>query len=285
VYTSLSAGAIGIRASLPEQIELAKKVGFQGLDFSIQEATSLAQRKGIDHVRGLFSSAGIKPGCWGLPVNFRKDDESWQEGLAALPGQVEVAVALDCLRTATWIMPFSDELTHDENLTFHADRLRPVAEILEAAGIRLGLEYVGPLTLRAGHAHEFIHDLAGWRELAFTIGTGNIGLLLDAYHWYVSHGTVEDLDALTNQDVVLVHMNDGIAGVPADAQLDQVRCLPGESGVIDLDTFLRELVKMAYDGPVVVEPFSERLKALPPQEAAAETLASLKASMAKAGMD
>ena len=39
MYKTLSPGAIGIRGqSLKEQLSLAKRAGFEGLDFSIQEA-------------------------------------------------------------------------------------------------------------------------------------------------------------------------------------------------------------------------------------------------------
>jgi len=72
-----------------------------------------------------------------------------------------------------------------------------------------------------------------------------------------------------------VHVNDGIAGRTAKEQLDQERALPGETGVIDLATFMGALVEMAYSGPVVVEPFSQRLREMAPEAAIKETAASL----------
>jgi sugar phosphate isomerase/epimerase len=58
-------------------------------------------------------------------------------------------------------------------------------------------------------------------------------------------------------------VNDAPVGIDVDAQLDNVRRLPGETGVIDIAGFLQALAQIGYDGPVVPEPFSQRLRDLP----------------------
>ena len=63
------------------------------------------------------------------------------------------------------------------------------------------------------------------------------------------------LKALTPAQVVYVHVNDAPAGVPIDEQMDGVRALPGETGVIDIAGFLKALQGIGYDGPVTPEPF------------------------------
>ena len=52
-----------------------------------------------------------------------------------------------------------------------------------------------------------------------------------------------------------------------EEQIDNVRCLPGETGVIDLAGFLRALREIGYDGPVTPEPFSRKLKEMTAVEA------------------
>ena len=67
-------------------------------------------------------------------------------------------------------------------------------------------------------------------------------------------------------------------------QLDNVRRLPSETGVIDLVDFLKELKAIGYDGPVTAEPFSQRVRDLPDAEAVAETHAGLAKAWAAAGL-
>jgi sugar phosphate isomerase/epimerase len=107
-------------------------------------------------------------------------------------------------------------------------------------------------------------------ELIQAIGAGNVGLLLDCYHVYTSHGSLDEVRRLTNSDIVVVHVNDAPAGAPVDEQLDLVRTLPGETGVIDIAGFLQALQAIGYDGPVTPEPFSQRLHSLSPASAAGE---------------
>ncbi len=281
---NLNTGAIGIRIDLAGAIALARKHGFAGIDFSISEAARLASERGVDAVRSLFTAAGIRPGSFGLPVEWRGDEAKWREGVEQLPDLAALAASLGCRRCTTWVPPASDERPFEENFQFHVARFRPIAEALRQAGCRLGLEFIGPATSRRGRKFAFIHTMDGMLELCRAIGTGNAGLLLDSWHWYTSHGTLDDLRRLTNDDIVAVHLNDAPAGIPVDEQIDNRRCLPMETGVIDVPGFLRVLNELGYDGPVTVEPFNERVRAMSADQACAETAAALRKAFQAAGI-
>lgn len=259
MFKNLSPGAIGIRRiSIQESIKLARETGFAGIDFNIRDAAALARVQSVDAVRGLFDESGIRPGQWGLPVAWRQDDQ-WEADLDHLPAFAKLGQVLGCTRTCTVMPSFSDERPYQENFTWHVKRLRLIAEILREFDCRLGIEFIGPKTLRIGHPYEFIYTLDGLMELTRAIGTGNVGALLDSYHLYTSGGTIEDLARIDAKDVVVVHVNDALAGVPRDEQLDLVRALPMETGVINLRAFMCKLQSLDYDGPVTPEPFSERV--------------------------
>lgn len=276
MYTALSTGAIRIRASLAESIDLAREHGFGGVAFSIEEAADLADRHGIEAVRDLFGRQSVRPAVWSLSNFWREDDGRFKDGLAALPRLAQVARELACFRVTTWMPSWSDERLFAENFEWHTARFRAVAEILKVHGQSLGIEYLGPKTLIEGKRYPFIHTQEGLFDLIHAIGTGNVGILLDSWHWYTSHGTLADLERLSTSDVVLVHVNDAPSGIAIDDQIDNVRCLPMETEVIDLPGFLRALTRIGYDGPVVVEPFSQRLANLTPHEACALTAESLR---------
>jgi sugar phosphate isomerase/epimerase len=138
------------------------------------------------------------------------------------------------------------------------------------------LEFVGPKTSRAKRTYRFLYTLEGMLALAAAIDTGNVGLLLDLWHLYTAHGSNDQVLELTNADVVVVHVNDAPAGVPIDDQLDNVRALPGETGVMDIAGFMAALQAIGYDGPVTAEPFSQRVRELPAEQAVAVTAASMR---------
>lgn len=283
MYMNLSPGAIGIGAPLPEAIRLARTNGLGGVDIGIGEIDRIASEKSVDAVREMFTEAGLRPGGWGLPVDWRGEEAKYQQGLANLGRLAALGQAIGATRITQWLPPASDDRPFYDNFHFHVERFQPIARILEEHGCRLGLEFIGPQTLRNGKKYGFIHTMDGMLALCAAIGP-NVGLLLDAWHWYTSNGTLAELDLVTNEQVVYVHVNDAPAGVPVDEQLDNVRCLPGETGVIDLPGLLRKLDAAGYDGPVTPEPFSQRVREMAAEDAARATAEALKGAWRAAGL-
>jgi sugar phosphate isomerase/epimerase len=152
--------------------------------------------------------------------------------------------------------------------------------VLKDHGLRLGLEYVGTQSLLVGKRYPFIHTMAEARELIAEIGTGNVGLVLDSWHWWTAGDTAADLLALRNSDVVSVDLDDAPKGIEREQQRDNERELPAATGVIDLTTFVSALHKIGYDGPVRAEPFNKALNALDNEPACAAVSAALHQAMA-----
>ena len=287
MYKALGPGAIGIQGlSLPEAIDLARDTGFAGLVFDIRQAAQIAAEHGIDHLRALFLGSGIIPASWSVPGAVPNGPIN-ERDLAALPGYVEVARALDCYQATTFLPPGSNERAYQENFAWCVERLRPFAAALAQGGCWLGIEFCAPLTFRRQFQHEFIYTIAGVLELGETIGTGNIGVLLDAFHLYTGGGSNDDIDQLTVDQIVVVHVNDAVAGVERDEQLDLVRMLPATTGVIDIRGFMGKLAAAGYAGPVMAEPFHQPLSELAktdPAAAARETARSLDRLWTMAGL-
>jgi sugar phosphate isomerase/epimerase len=280
MYTCFGPGALGIDLAFPEAAALAASCGFEG----IQVDLGYLREHGAAEYRGILEEYGLATGSAGLPVAVDGDDERYEADLDALPETAERLADAGCTRCSTYIMSFSDERPYEENFAFFRERLEAPAAILAEHGIRLGLEFLGPQTLRAGHEYEFVHDSEGMLELCSAIGTGNVGLLLDSWHWHTAGGSVAALESLDDEDVVDVHVNDAPSGVPLDEQVDSVRRMPGETGEIDIETFLGHLDDIGYDGPVMVEPFSDDLEAMEPRPAAERTMESLETIWERAGL-
>ncbi len=180
----------------------------------------------------------------------------------------------------TWISPRHRQLTYVQNFRRHAVRLRQVARVLADHDLSFGLEYVGPKTSWASGGHPFIHTMAETKDLLAEIDVPNVGFVLDSWHWYTAHETVDDLRTLKASQIVAVDLNDAPAGIPIDEQVDSRRELPMATGVIDLAAFLGVLVELGYDGPVRAEPFNKKLNEMPNEEAAATTAKAMRKAFA-----
>jgi sugar phosphate isomerase/epimerase len=281
MYAGLSPGAIGVSApNLHAALEAARMGGFDGVEFNPAEIADLIDAEGAAQAKARFEAAGIKPCGFGLSVEWRGEEDAFRASLARFPRLVEAAAAVGATRCSTWILPFSNELEFDANFAFHIARLEDAVRILGDHGILFGLEFIGPKTLRDQGKHPFIHTQDGMMELAQKLGP-NAGLLLDAWHWYTSHGTVDDLLRLKPENIAYVHVNDAPVGVEIDEQVDNVRCLPGETGVIPISDFMGALKQIGYDGPIVAEPFKKELSDLPDDAA---RLTAVRDSLRKIGV-
>ena len=176
-YAILSVGRLGLRASFPESLELAGRHGFEGLDPDPDYFASLGD-DGLKRLLDDLRAKNLKFGAAGLPVEFRRDETTFSEGLKKLPATAGILQRAGIVRVSTWVMPCSNELTYPQNFRQHADRLRQCAKILwRSHGQKLGLEYVAPRTIwRSQRHHPFVHTLSEMKELNLAIGANNLGI-------------------------------------------------------------------------------------------------------------
>ncbi|MEO6061770.1 MAG: TIM barrel protein [Thermoflexales bacterium] len=280
MYKNLNLGLLGHpTVSFSDTIDLARRHGFAGVDLDLAYLDTLVRSRSLADAVAWFAATHLRAGTLGLSVAWRESDSdaAFEASLRQLEAEAALARAFGCQRCVTWVMPRSSALSYRQHFARIAPRLARAAATLAGHGIRLGLEFIGPATLRSGQAHDFIHTMDGMRAFNCAVGgePGNVGLLLDAFHWWTSHGTAQELRHLENDEIVYVHVNDGQAGLDRDAQVDQARAQVGATGVIPIKTFLAALRAVGYDGPVAVEPFNAAIKAMTPEDAVRATSAAL----------
>jgi sugar phosphate isomerase/epimerase len=274
MFKGFSSGLLGFGdRALKEDIPLAAKYGYAGIEFNIAREA----RNDPLEIRDLLEKNGLRPAGFGLPVDYRSSVETFEDDMEKLPAYCAFAQKVGNKRCITWIIPWSDTLDYKTNFDLHKARLTRVARILEEYDIHFGLEFVGPSSERKNKKYEFIHNLDMLMELLQAIGTSNLGILMDVWHWDMAGQTAGDFKKIPDGKwITLVHINDAPLGIPVDEQKDLVRELPGATGVLNITGFMRGLLDLNYDGPVFVEPFYAPFKTMPFEDA-------LKAS--KAAMD
>lgn len=252
MYKAIAPGSIGHPLPLREAARPVAENGFSGIWLSLPQDMSSS----AEETKELLSKYNLKPSGFGLPVEYLKDEATYMEGIEKLKNTAKFAREIGIERCMTWMLPASNTLTYRENFELHRKRLKLPAQILREQGIRLGLEFLGPPKLRRGVKYSFIHNLDQAMSLCYAIGTGNMGLILDLWHWDLAGQEEEDFLKLPDQSwIVAVHVMDAPAGIPFEDQEDLARSLPGSTGVLKADSFFQGLQDIEYDGPVIPEPF------------------------------
>ena len=135
MYKTLSARAIGLKATLTEVIEAAITHGFDGIDVQIELVLPLANAMGLKYCQQIIQAADSTPGSWVLPTRWREEDEAlFQRDLAELPELAQLAQNTGFTRVTTAVWPVSDVRSADENLEWCKNRLQQVADIVGQSG-------------------------------------------------------------------------------------------------------------------------------------------------------
>ena len=126
------------------------------------------------------------------------------------------------------------------------ESLQAMAAIAKPYNVRIGFEFLG-------FADCSVNTLGAARAIVEAIGDPAIGLVIDAFHFYVGGSTWEMMDGLDPARLFIVHLDDA-EDLPRDQLTDAHRLLPGD-GVIPLKELVRRLDALGYRGVYSVELF------------------------------
>ncbi len=277
MFMSFNARATGLELSAEETVGLAYEAGFGGVDLLVRDLVEAGAD--LNGLRARMDDLGLCAGAFPLPVQWRESAEEFERDLARLPAYAEAASVLGLQRTGTWILPETLEMEPAgrgdviaETTAWHGERLGRIARVLDAEGIRLGLEVIGVASSRTGRGRPFVHRLADLDRVLgpFLTRNANVGILVDAWHLYAAGEPIETALAWGVERVIWVHVADLPASASGDraAMRDQDRGLPGEHGAVESRRLLERLSVAGYDGPVTAEPLENcrSLAALSPSQ-------------------
>lgn len=254
---TLHGSTIGWRAKWPAMGEIAARAGYQGVVLPREAWQAPAP-----------APDGIAVTAMAVPVEIRRDEETYRSGLPDLERAVAFGASTGC-RVAVVGLPPSSEAPKAEQKEIYRRRLEPCLDAFARHGVRLAVEAISPLHLRRARPYEFIWRMDEMFEFVRSL-SAEAGLVADCWHWHHAGETADDLLALGRDAFLDVHISDAPAIPPEDIR-DMERVLPGE-GVIDFDTFFGALDRMGYDGAISVEVFGSRLAEFDPAEAARTAL-------------
>lgn len=266
---------LGMKCDQRRAIELAAEHGFQSVSADTSQVATMTDSElhALDQFR---QQKGLLWGTAGFPVDFRRDDATFEAGLAQLQETAPKLQQLGLHRLTTWISPAHAELTYRRNFDLHVARMKRVAAALQPFGLRLGLEYVGTQLGRFNRKHGFIHTAAEVLELIDAVGGDSLGVILDSWHWWTTGESAADLTAVPTARIVSVELNDAPEGLAREQQIDNQRRLPATTGVLPVGDFLRAVAATGFAGPVMAEPFYAPLRELSVEAAAEQVAAALR---------
>jgi sugar phosphate isomerase/epimerase len=219
---------------LDEALAAAKAGGFDAVelrrvDFDRCAARGLDNEAVLDVVRG----AGLPVSAMGVEYGWIFSAGAERERLLGVFRQCcENAVALGCDMMMSAIGPGT--ATTDEAVA----NIRRAGDVAGSFGLRLTLEYQ--------FQHPVVRTLDILRELVARAGSGNVGLLLDAYHLQRGGRQGRGFEDVPGDEIFYVQFSD-VPDAPPPA-LPPVDRLPPGKGVVQWTDLFRLLAEKDYRG-------------------------------------
>jgi 2-keto-myo-inositol isomerase len=148
------------------------------------------------------------------------------------------------------------------------------AQQAEAAGLRLAFEFQAQA--------KFANNLETACALVAECDQPNLGICLDAFHFFTGPSKTEDLGYLTTANLFHVQLSD-VSGVPREFAADSDRVLPGD-GTFRLAPLVEYLKQMGYTGCVSLELMNPMIYQIPPRQLGEVGITALRKLLGLASM-
>ena len=265
----LNGATTGARVSVETDIRVAGQAGYQAIELRDDKIERyLAAGHSLASLADRVRDAGLEV----LSINALEDAtlpaaEHSQTRLARWRKLCEwaAAVAAPYAIAVPSFLPDGPP-TQDEIRARSIEALRALAAVAREFDVQVGFEFLGfPLCS--------VNTLRAARKIVDAIDDPAVGLVIDAFHFYVGGSRSADLDGLDPSRLFIVHVDDAEPG-DASALSDAERLLPGE-GVVPLDALVRALERSGYRGVYSLELFRPEYWAWDPADLARRGLEAM----------
>ncbi len=261
------------KLSLTEEIDLAAKVGYDGIEPWTREIEEFLQQGGkLADLRKRLQDVNLRvESAIGFPAWMVDDDTRRAKGFAQMKREMEWIAELGGNRIAA--PPAGAYNPPILDLRRVAERYADLLELGRTVKVTPQLEIWG------GSA-----NLSRLSEAAFVLvecGHPDACALFDVFHIYRGGSPVEGLRVFNGAALHVFHMNDYPADQPREKIRDSDRVFPGE-GVAPLSQILRTLREIGFRGALSLELFNPQYAKMDVETVARRGLESMREAVRKA---
>lgn len=242
-------GATTGEADLLTDLRAAREAGYDVLEVRDTKVRGYLDAGGrLEWFRAATRDAGV--GVYTVNALEHSTHVSGPTGLSPLLDRCrtfcEYARALDAPYVIA-VPSFLHEVSDRRRiLEVAADALRAMAGVAAEYGVGIGFEFLG-------FEDCSVSTLGAARAIVEQAARPNVGVVIDAFHYYAGGSTPEMLQDLDPARLFIVHLDDA-EDRPRRALRDAHRLLPGD-GVIPLRDLVERIERLGYRGPWSIELF------------------------------
>ena len=265
----------GQKLSLADEIDLAAKVGYDGIEPWIREIDEHQKNGGsLDDLRKRIADAGLTvESAIGFAQWIVDDDDARKKGLEQMKRDMDLVRQIGGTRIAAPPVGANRGDAPNLDLFAAADRYRTVLEIGEQIGVIPQAEIWG--------SSKNLSRLGEAVFVAVESGHSKACVLPDVYHIFRGGSDFAGLGLITGAAIHCFHMNDYPGGKDRTEYNDADRVFPGD-GVAPLADIMTLLNSTGFAGALSLELFNRSYWERPAEDVAREGLQKMQAAVALA---
>jgi len=253
-------GATTMPCDLETDVDVSAQAGYKALELWAAKVDKYLSSHSLAELKALFVDKRVAP----LTLNsiefiaFRGNE--YGQIQSRCHAMSKIAQAIGCPTVVVVPSPTPDrDMAWADVVAEYVKVLRDLSGIAAGYGVKLAFEFLGFgwCTVRTPRAAF---------EIIQRTDRDNVGMTVDAAHFYGGGGLMSELDELDPKHIYAFHLDD-LEDTPKEAITDGTRLLPG-LGVVPLDEICARLKRIGYDGPCSIELFRPEYWKWPPQEVA-----------------
>lgn len=240
-------GATTMPADLQTDIAATAHAGFTALELWAAKVDRYLTGHSVVDLKALLGGYHIAPMTFNSIefIAFRGDEFSAIKDRCRQ--LCEIAQAIDCPSVAVIPSPTPTwQTTWETIVAEHVVALQALSDIAADYGIKLAFEFLG-------FGWCSVRTPRGAQEIIQKTGRENVGMVVDAAHFYIGGGLLTEIEQLDPRSIYTFHLDD-VEDTSKEGYTDAARLLPG-LGVVPLAEICARLKGIGYDGPCSVELF------------------------------
>ena len=240
-------GATTMTSDLVTDLEVSAQAGFHFLEVWAEKVDRFLVDHSLSDLQALFAQYKITPLALDAIVFIAFRGSEYAEIQARTLELSKIAQAIGCPTIAVVASPLPDrEISWDAIVAEYVTVLRDMSEIARPYGVKLAFEFLG-------FGWTSVRTPRGAYEIVTRVDRDNVGMVIDAAHFYGGGGLISELDAINPAKIFAFHLDD-LEDAPKEAFSDSLRILPGE-GVVPLMEICAKLKQLGYKGHCSIELF------------------------------
>ena len=240
-------GATTMHADLTTDIKAASAAGYELIEIWAAKLREFLKQNTVADLKNLLTENNLEPYSINSieHITFRnaEDYEKIKAETAELSG---IAAEINCPYVVVVPGKLPNGATEESIIDESVNVLNELADIAEKYNVGLAFEFLG-------QADCSVQTLDLDKKIIEKVNRDNVGLVIDAFHFYTGNSTFEAIETLDPKKLFIFHINDA-EDLPKANLTDAHRLYPGE-GILPIREIKERFDKIGYDRMVSIEIF------------------------------